>query len=377
MPVQSDPWEMLDYMQKLYVVVFIEYASIAILIFDYLLTSQREIELVWAPSPWNIGRILFFLTRYTPFVGGFLTLYVDVIRDAGLSKCATLTQSAVYFTVADIIIAEIILTMRVYAIWHGNRKVTLLLLAVAASLASIAISRVAKVEVTQNPFGEDLHTVYGVCPPYFAGSNTLSVCYMVLVSYETVILTLTLIKAAGHYHQPGSSSFINLFFTDGLSYNFFILACSVANIIVRYKTSSEFVNLLTSLQPVIHSVLTSRMMLHLKQSAVSTSSQLPSTRGSLRFARNPRRQQDSGETDDTLDTVDYTGVDVIDHSSSWFVRSEIGTSGSEAGGSEVSSSGTTGSRTNDPTEPQASGSGTTRTGASGWSEPPVASGSGV
>ncbi|KAI3614430.1 hypothetical protein WG66_009789 [Moniliophthora roreri] len=325
-------------------------ASIAILIFDYLLTSQREIELVWAPSPWNIGRILFFLTRYTPFVGGFLTLYVDVIRDAGLSKCATLTQSAVYFTVADIIIAEIILTMRVYAIWHGNRKVTLLLLAVAASLASIAISRVAKVEVTQNPFGEDLHTVYGVCPPYFAGSNTLSVCYMVLVSYETVILTLTLIKAAGHYHQPGSSSFINLFFTD---------ACSVANIIVRYKTSSEFVNLLTSLQPVIHSVLTSRMMLHLKQSAVSTSSQLPSTRGSLRFARNPRRQQDSGETDDTLDTVDYTGVDVIDHSSSWFVRSEIGTSGSEAGGSE------------------ASGSGTTRTGASGWSEPPVASGSGV
>ncbi|EEB98485.1 hypothetical protein MPER_01995 [Moniliophthora perniciosa FA553] len=217
--------------------------------------------------------------------------------------------------------------MRVYAIWHGNRKVALFSLAVAASLASIAISRVAKVEVTQNPFGEDLYTVYGVCPPYFAGSNALSVCYMVLVSYETVILTLTLIKAAGHYRQPGSSSFINVFFTDGLSYNFFILACSVANIIVRYKTSSEFINLLTSLQPVIHSVLTSRMMLHLKQSAISSSSQLPSTRGHMRFARSPRHQQDSGETDDTLDTLDYTGIDVIDHSRSWFVRSELGTSG--------------------------------------------------
>lgn len=313
---------MLDYMQKLYVVVFIEYASVAILIFDYLLTISQEIDLVWIESPWNIGRILFFLTRYTPFIGGFLTLYVDVIRDAGLAKCARLTQSAVYFTLADIIIAEIILTIRVWAIWNGNRKVKVFLFAVAASLASVAISKIAKVEVAQNIFGEDLHTVYGVCPPYFASTNALSVCYMVLVSYESVILTLTVIKAAGHYGS-GTSSFIKIFFRDGISYNFFILACSVANIIVRYKTTSEFVNLLTSMQPVIHSVLTSRMLLHLRQSAAVSASQLPTTRGSLRFAANANarrgRHQASDDTDDILDTLDYTND--IDHGRSWFIGS--------------------------------------------------------
>ncbi|KAK7034026.1 hypothetical protein VNI00_012457 [Paramarasmius palmivorus] len=344
MSVESDPWAMLDYMQKLYVVVSIEYASVTILIFDYLLTISREIDLVWIGSPWNFGRILFFLTRYTPFIGGFLTLYVDVIRDAGLARCARLTQSAVYFTLADIIIAEVILTVRVWAIWNGNRKVKVFLFAVAASLASVAISKIAKVEVAQNTFGEDLHTVYGVCPPYFASTNALSVCYMVLVSYESVILTLTVIKAAGHY-GAGTSSFIRIFFRDGISYNFFILACSVANIIVRYKTTSEFVNLLTSMQPVIHSVLTSRMLLHLRQvifeffyhsslilmdlsaarrqSAAVSASQLPTTRGSLRFAANANarrgRHQASDDTDDILDTLDYTND--IDHARSWFIGS--------------------------------------------------------
>ncbi|EEB90636.1 hypothetical protein MPER_11130, partial [Moniliophthora perniciosa FA553] len=72
-------------------------------------------------------------------------------------------------------------------------------------------------------FGEALYEAYGVCPPYFASSNALSVAYMILVAYETLLLILTLIKAIGHWRQPGSSSFINVFFADGLSYNCFIL----------------------------------------------------------------------------------------------------------------------------------------------------------
>ncbi|ESK85147.1 hypothetical protein Moror_3579 [Moniliophthora roreri MCA 2997] len=280
MSLESDPWEMLEYMMKLRVVVFIEYASVAILIFDYFLTLGPEIQFVWKKSPWNLGRVLFFLTRYTPFIGGFLTLYVDVIRDAGLSKCAKLTQAAVYFAVVDIIIAEVILTLRVSALWSGNRKVIFLLVLAVVATSSVSISQIAQVHVAQNTFGEDMNRVYGVCPPYFASSNAMTVCYMILVSYETLIFTLTVIKAVEHYRQPGRSSFIDIFFADGLSYNVFILACSVANIIVRYKTTSEYINLFTSLQPVIHSVLTSRMMLHLKQSAIR---KVPSTWGNIHF----------------------------------------------------------------------------------------------
>ncbi|KAI3595142.1 hypothetical protein WG66_009378 [Moniliophthora roreri] len=161
-----------------------------------------------------------------PFIGTFLTLHVDMIRSASLPSCARWTQAAVYFNVADIVIAEIILTLRVMAIWARNRKVAISLVVIFIGLVLVAVVTVARVQVGQNPFGEALYGAYGVCPPYFAGSNALSVAYMVLVAYETVLLILTLIKAIGHWREPGSSSFINVFFADGLSYNCFILGTS-------------------------------------------------------------------------------------------------------------------------------------------------------
>ncbi|KAG7092745.1 hypothetical protein E1B28_009072 [Marasmius oreades] len=302
----SDPAAMLDYMFKLHTVVYIEYSSLAVLLFDYMLTFGREVNYVWFKSPWNFGRMLYFLTRYLPFGGVFLTFLVDVLRNASLSTCKILTQAAVYSTVADVIIAEIVLTMRVWAIWSRSRFVCFGLTAIALALASLCVATVARVPVQEDTFGTDLHSAYGVCPPYFANSSAITTCWVVLVAYESVLLILTLAKAIDLYRHRtgGTSSLINIFFVDGLSYNGFILASSTANIIVRYKTTpSEYINLLTSLQPVVHSVLTSRMMLHLKQDAVksSESNHLPSTQ--LQFAARPGQPPTESS---------------LDHARSWF-----------------------------------------------------------
>lgn len=42
--------------------------------YDYLLTFEQEVSLIW-PSPWNVVKILFLTTRYTPFVGAGAILY--------------------------------------------------------------------------------------------------------------------------------------------------------------------------------------------------------------------------------------------------------------------------------------------------------------
>ncbi|KAK7049377.1 hypothetical protein VNI00_005978 [Paramarasmius palmivorus] len=176
----------------------------------------------------------------------------------------------------------------------------------------------------------------------------MTTSWITLASYEIVILALTVFKAIEHCgysdytsksssdqvglsldRQPGRSSFINIFYADGLSYNFFILgetsplhswdvfslpvpACSIANIVVRYKATSEYINLLTSLQPVIHSVLTSRMMLHLRQSSVQNiSAWRPS---SIRFAEGPigedRDNGAEGQIDAQMDARSWFTEDV-------------------------------------------------------------------
>ncbi|KAK7034025.1 hypothetical protein VNI00_012456 [Paramarasmius palmivorus] len=339
MAIESDPQTMLEYMLALRVVVFLDDrmlvvqevaykpvliakrvfnidASMAILVFDYFVTLGQEVHLVWTNGRWNIGKILFFLTRYVPFVAGFLTLYVDAVEGIGLSACAKLTRAAVYCALVDIIIAEIILTLRVSALWGNDRKVIAFLIMSVTAASSIAVSQIGRVHVAQNTFGEDLYATYGICPPYFANSNAMTTCYVVLVSYETVILTLTVIKAIEHckVHLPLSeqpqlkpqviqivnpdvrrslTSFSQMVYHITSSFSVrqplsarerlssLLTACSITNIVVRYRTTLEYVNLFTSLQPVIHSVLTSRMMLHLKGAAKNA----PSTwqNSTLRF----------------------------------------------------------------------------------------------
>jgi hypothetical protein len=42
-------------------------------VYDYMLTFKDEVRLVW-PSRWSIGKVLFFLTRYPPFIDMTLVL---------------------------------------------------------------------------------------------------------------------------------------------------------------------------------------------------------------------------------------------------------------------------------------------------------------
>ncbi|ESK91305.1 hypothetical protein Moror_2819 [Moniliophthora roreri MCA 2997] len=122
---------------------------------------------------------------------------------------------------------QVILTLRVVAIWHRNRKIAISLIVISIGLLLVAVVAVARVRIEKNPFGDALHVAYGVCPPVFASSHVLSVAIMALVAYETVLLVLTLIKAVEHWRELGSSSFLKVFFADGLSYNFFILGASL------------------------------------------------------------------------------------------------------------------------------------------------------
>ncbi|KAI3601643.1 hypothetical protein WG66_009015 [Moniliophthora roreri] len=153
----------------------------------------------------------------------------------------------------------LILTLRVVAIWHRNRKIAISLIVISIGLLLVAVVAVARVRIEKNPFGDALHVAYGVCPPVFASSHVLSVAIMALVAYETVLLVLTLIKAVEHWRELGSSSFLKVFFAD---------ASSTASIIIRYRAPSDYINLLATLQPVLHSILTGRMMLHLRRDAV-------------------------------------------------------------------------------------------------------------
>lgn len=53
-------------------------------IYDYFLTLQLEIDLVWG-TPWNIGKILYLSTRYCVFIDSTLLAYCALPLVSGRS----------------------------------------------------------------------------------------------------------------------------------------------------------------------------------------------------------------------------------------------------------------------------------------------------
>ncbi|KAJ7159780.1 hypothetical protein C8R46DRAFT_1287448 [Mycena filopes] len=78
---------------RIQAVKYSDVASIALLAFEYFLTFNLELTLIW-PSKWTVSKSLFVLSRYLPFAEVPLTLYYVFARMGTVPQ----TGTAVKFT---------------------------------------------------------------------------------------------------------------------------------------------------------------------------------------------------------------------------------------------------------------------------------------
>ncbi|THV07058.1 hypothetical protein K435DRAFT_924776 [Dendrothele bispora CBS 962.96] len=224
---------------------------------DELMFDSAEIQLVWK-APWKLGKFLYFLTRYLAFAGAVVKVFLNEGRFLSLGTCNVLSK-----------VMSLILFLRVWAIWGNSRKIACLLV----------IGFLIPAPIDNSDFYESvLHNKFGLCPPFLIDSNGIIVMFAYLAVYE-----------AG---QSGSrTSFILKFFLYGLTYNIVALISSAANMIIRTTLSGGYTALFldhsSSLQATMHSILTSRMLLHIRQETVDTALTTTQFSQSLHFASEP------------------------------------------------------------------------------------------
>ncbi|KAF9265643.1 hypothetical protein L218DRAFT_986329 [Marasmius fiardii PR-910] len=273
--------ELVSYLEKNEAVLllksqqFVEAAGLVILIYDYFLTLGPEISFVWTRGPWNIGKLLFFLVRYSGFVSGGLLFYVDVSRSIPLQTCPSWMSAGFYSNICVVAIVEFVLGLRVWALWGRSKRIVICLGVTTSVLTTFVVYKlVTQSEETQTAFSIVYYRLTGRCPPQYSGndghsgSDMVGLSFIMIIIYEFVVLGLTLLNATSWSGMYGSESdFVNGFISQGMAYNCLILLSSTANVIVRFKLPSAYVNILTYIQLIIHSVLTSRMMLYLRRNA--------------------------------------------------------------------------------------------------------------
>ncbi|KAF8491251.1 hypothetical protein JB92DRAFT_3006766 [Gautieria morchelliformis] len=245
-------------------------ASIVILIYDYLLTIKLEVELIWG-IPWNVGKFLYLLTRYSVFVDSLMLAYFHFASGQYVSArtCSLVYQISGWFIFWGGCLAEIVLIFRTWAIWGRSRKVAfglpILMVIVVVPLGyltRIGLTSLSFAGVTRLPIPNRQS-----CFITRNGSVTILWDYVIIVSFETVILVLTLIQGVRHYRHT-TSSLVSTLYADGILYYVYLLMLSVANVVFLASVEKKTGATLILMQRVFHAILPGRILLHLRMAAV-------------------------------------------------------------------------------------------------------------
>lgn len=232
--------------------------GLAILVFDYCIKLEAEINLTWGRR-WDFIRIIFAAARYMPFVG----VPVDLSYTLGPTSselCLSLYQVSSWLNIIGTVAAELLLFVRTYTLWGRNRVllVSLILLALGciAGCGVVGASAISLFRYQDPPLGTSGCYQSQRIAIY-------AVDYALLALFETVILSLNVFQAWNHRRRQGSRLLTHLYW-DGIFYVLCILAMSIANIVVIGFLPSEYAESIDTLQAVLHSVLSSRLLFNLR-----------------------------------------------------------------------------------------------------------------
>ncbi|KAG2354521.1 hypothetical protein BDR07DRAFT_1494440 [Suillus spraguei] len=206
-------------------------AALAILVYDYFITLNSEVQWIWGRK-WGIIRIAFTISRYAPIAGALMTSY-SAFKTWGMQDCTAFNDATNGMHFLGFIASEGLLICRVYA-FSGKQKACLISLLSFGYLGGFCDSKCCPHHLN----------ISGPGPPpcMFEGSRRSALPYALLTFFEIV----------------------EIIYRDGLLYIFCIMMMSTGNVIVTAVLPLSYHELLNIPQMVTHSVLASRILFNLQ-----------------------------------------------------------------------------------------------------------------
>jgi hypothetical protein len=222
-----------------------------------VITLEDEARWVWGRN-WDATRVVFTVSRYLPFAGAAMTAY-SALRSNSDPCGPSSGQSSTIVHILGIIAAEVLLILRTYAYWQGNKSVLYGLLAYGA----VTIAGAIGISVVPTQFIPGAQSPPGC---YLTAGRDGTLVYLFLLVFEMVILFLTVYKYFRSYRDMRISIMYTVY-RDGMLYIVCIILITFANTILDGVFPIQFSDLLDIPQITLHSVLASRIMFNLRKSA--------------------------------------------------------------------------------------------------------------
>jgi hypothetical protein len=246
---------------------FSQLASSAIIIFDHIITLDEEVELIWM-SPWSMGKALFVINRYYTLISVIINNYALFSPSLTDSFCLRFFRWQGWTGLIACMIAEVILQMRLYALYFLNKKV--LALMVATFIVSSASSAVIMGTVL-NGITAHSHPILGTtfCVP-FGVPDYFFAFWIPIIGFESLLCGLALyrgfqtFRASGSLFQSGRH-LVAILIRDSVLYFLVMFATYLTNMLVWISATPNLLEVPIAFSVALSCCLGNRMILNVRE----------------------------------------------------------------------------------------------------------------
>ncbi|KAI0692517.1 hypothetical protein BC835DRAFT_51900 [Cytidiella melzeri] len=250
----------------------IQYASLALLYWDYALTFPYEIQYLWTKKSFpRLSTALYILCRYALLAN---VLYLLAVAGKLGSSCDTWYKFIGGISVLARAAVLTVFTMRTYAMWSKNKVVLCFLGAVALICVVLDCLHVPGLKCTGSSNTKVVSTLLSILMCVFEFFTTL------LTTFRCV----QAVKAAGSLRSQRNTITV-MILEQGVSYFAIATMLNLATVILNFRAPSGFLQrTLDAFLLPLSGLLTARFLLHMRawdsRSTVHSGNNLTSMTGS-------------------------------------------------------------------------------------------------
>ncbi|KAM5545597.1 hypothetical protein V8D89_000635 [Ganoderma adspersum] len=255
--------------------------ALGLLIYDYLITFDLEVDVIWRQSKRSPLCWLYLFNRFFPLVWLVLDISLYIVHDVLVVAVLIPSSCIIYLAIDDFVIVvstlavQVILQLRVYALYQKSRRVRLFLtccwlveVAVMAIFIGITFANIKALPVISTSTG---------C--YYSGIFSISALFWLpALVYEPVLCLMVLWKAREEYWlecfwQQGttaldkdstSSKLVKALARDSLIYFVGVFIELVINTVI-WSHYNRYINIVVPWSGALPSILGSRLFLRMRE----------------------------------------------------------------------------------------------------------------
>ncbi|KAH7915510.1 hypothetical protein BJ138DRAFT_1141486 [Hygrophoropsis aurantiaca] len=242
-----------------------------ILIYDWLLTLDAEIDHIWSRS-WGFVEGLYLFTKYAPFADTtVMILYRDLLSGSNNRLCHITMSFVSVMYVISMTVGEVIILLRTWAIWGRSPVVGLLLVTQAIVVFAMAIIFAVKYAdsllFVSASDSEPIPLQLGGCITA-GGSNADLIDWSLFTGMESFYLITMLVHTYPLIKRSwgvDSAWFYQVLFRDGIVYYMVLFTLSAINISIVVTQKGIASTSLATPTRVLHAIFSARIILHIRE----------------------------------------------------------------------------------------------------------------